>query len=311
VLVKLLYTREQFCNLSAELQKEFDWLDATQTLFDSYDKVLDRTGNQQQVDLQTIGTNIRNAVAPPSGADISSPILQLIQSVFRLGGPVGGAISGAIGVVASSYELGSAVTSNASGAPVGDLVDTTVEELASEVATDLSGTANTLDSLRDIVISDYGRLMSLGSVATSPEWSFKVSTMANNLTTAAQGYFSSVLVPVAYDVWYLMPGDHNPDPTIDNCYFDGGTHFSGAPASAQLEFHGHFNEADDDEPVHLLVLGHQQGLFSGTPWYPPAAVTDPMFTPIVQSGYGLYAPRLFWSQYPNAITPQVADCITE
>ena len=310
VLVKLRYTREQFCKLSAELQKEFDWLDATKTLFDSYDKVLDRTGNQQQVDLQTIGTNIRNAVAPPSGADISSPILQLIQSIFRLGGPVGGTISGAIGVVASGYELGSAVTSNASGAPVGDRVDTTVEELASEVATDLSGTADTLDSLRDIVISDYGRLMALGSVASSPAWKFKVGTMANNLTTAAQAYFSSVLVPAAYDVWYLMPGDHNPHPTVDNCWYDGGTHFSGAPASAQLQFHGHFNEADDDEPVHLLVLAHQQGLFSGTPWYPPAAVTDPMFTPIAQSGYGVYAPGFFWSQYPN-LTPQVADCITE
>jgi hypothetical protein len=310
VLVKLRYTRDEFCKLSAELQKEFDWLDATQTLFNSYDKVLNRTGNQQQVDLKTIGTTIHNAVAPPSGADISSPILQLIQSIFRLGGPVGGAISGAIGVVASSYELGTAVTSNASGAPVGDRLDTTVDELASQVATSLSGTAGTLDSLRDIVISDYGRLNALGSVATSPAWSFKVSTMTRNLTTAAQAYFSSALVPVAYDVWYLMPGDRNPDPSVDNCWYDGGTNFSGAPASAQLQFHGHFNEADDDEPVHLLVLAHQQGPFSDTPWYPPAAVTDPMFTPIAQGGDGVYAPGFFWSQYPN-LTPRVADCITE
>jgi hypothetical protein len=304
------YTREQFCNLSAELQKEFDWLDATQTLFDSYDKVLNRTGNQQQVDLQTIGKNIHDAVAPPAGADISSPILQLIQNIFRLGGPVGGTISGAIGVVASAYELGTAVTNNASGAPEGDQIDTTVEALALKVATDLSGTAGTLDSLRDIVISDYGRLTALGSVASSPAWSFDVSTMTRNLTTAANAYFSSALVPVAYDVWYLMPGDRNPDPTVDNCWYDGGTHFSGAPASAQLQFHGHFNEADDNEPIHLLVLAHQQGDFSGTPWYPPAAVTDPMFTPIAKGGYGVYAPGFFWSQYPN-LTPQVADCITE
>jgi hypothetical protein len=305
------YTRKQFCKLSAELQIEFDWLDATQTLFNSYDKVLNRTGNQQQVDLETIGTFIHDAVAPPPGADISSPILQLIQSIFRLGGPVGGTISGAIGVVASAYELGTAVTSNAKGAPVGDQVDTTVDELASKVATDLSGTANTLDSLRDIVISDYGRLTALGSVASSPAWSFDVGTMTNNLTTAANAYFSSVLVPVAYDVWYLAPGNRNPDPTVDNCWYDGGTHFSGAPATAQLQFHGHFNEADDNEPVHLLVLAHQQGAFSGTPWYPPSTVTDPMFTPIAQSGYGVYAPGFFWSQYPNAITPQVAACTTE
>jgi len=196
-------------------------------------------------------------------------------------------------------------------APVGDQVDTTVEALASKVATDLSGTANTLDSLRDIVISDYGRLTALGSVASSPAWSFDVGTMTNNLTTAANAYFSSVLVPVAYDVWYLAPGNSNPDPTVDNCWYDGGTHSSGAPTSAQLQFHGHFNEANDAEPVHLLVLAHQQGDFSDTPWYPPAAVTDPMFTPIADSGYGVYAPGFFWSQYPNAITPQVADCTTE
>ena len=303
------YTREQFCNLSTELQTEFDWLDATQTLFDSYDKVLDRTGNQQQVDLQTIGQTIHDAVAPPQGADIASPILQLIQSIFRLGGPVGGTISGAIGVVASSYELGAAVTSNQSGMPVGDRIDTTVDQLASQVAANISGTAGTLDSLRDVVISDYGRLTALGSVASGPDWSFKIDTMTANLTTAAQGYFSSALVPVAYDVWYLMPGNRNPKPTVDNCWYHG-YHFSGAPASAQLQFHAHFNEADDSEASHLLVLAHQQGDFSSTPWYPPKAVTDPMFTSVAQNGYGVYASGFFWSRYPN-LTPQVADCTTE
>ena len=214
-------------------------------------------------------------------------------------------------MIASNYELGRAISSDAGGAPVGDRIDTTVDLLASQVSTDLSSTANTLDSLRDIVISDYGRLKALGSVATSPTWSFKVGTMVGNLTTAANAYFSSVLVPVAYDVWYLQPGNRNPDPTVDNCWFDGGTHFSGASASAQLQFRGHFNEADDNGPVHLLTLGHQQGKFSSTPWYPPATVTDPMFAPIVDNGYGVYAPEFFWSQYPNAITPQVANCTTE
>jgi hypothetical protein len=303
------YTREQFCNLSAELQTEFDWLDATQTLFDSYEKVLDRTGNQQQVDLQTIGKNIHDAVAPPAGADIASPILQLIQSVFRLGGPVGGTISGAIGTVASAYELGVAVASNQSGMPVGDRIDTTVDQLAAQVAANISGTAGTLDSLRDIVISDYGRLTALGSVASGPAWSFKVDTMTANLTTAAQGYFSSALVPVAYDVWYLMPGNRNPKPTVDNCWYYG-YHFSGAPDSAQLQFHGHFNEADDSEASHLLVLAHQQGDFSSTPWYPPKAVTDPMFRSVAKNGYGVYRPGFFWAQYPN-LTPRVADCTTE
>lgn len=304
------YTREQFCNLSADLQKEFDWLDATQTLFGSYQKVLNRTGNSQQVDLQTIGKGIRDAVSPPPGADISSPVLQLIQSIFRLGGPVGGTISGAVGVVASSYEIGTAVTSDEGGVPVGDQVDTTVDELADQVAGNLSGTAGALDSLRDAVISDYGRLKALGSVASGPDWTFKVDTMAANLTTAAQGYFSSALVPVAYDVWYLAPGNRNPTPTVDNCWYDGGTNFSGAPATVQLHYHGYFNEAHEDEPVHLLVLAHQQGIFSSTPWYPPKAVTDPMFTAVSQNGYGINAPRFFWSQYPD-LTPNVADCTTE
>jgi hypothetical protein len=215
-----------------------------------------------QVDLETIGATIRNAVAPPQGADVAGPILELLQNIFRLGlaaTPGGTNISAAIGVVGSAYEISRTVTSDASGVPVGDRVDTTVEELSSRVATELSDTAETIDSLRDIIISDYGRLTALGSVASGPAWSFKTSTMANNLTTAAQGYFSSVLVPVAYDVWYLMPGNRNPDPTVDNCWYDGGTHFSGAPASAQLQFHGHFNEADDSEAVHQLVLAHQQG----------------------------------------------------
>jgi hypothetical protein len=46
-----------------QLQQEFDWLDRTKELFDSYKQALGRSGNLEQADLQKIGQAIQTAIA--------------------------------------------------------------------------------------------------------------------------------------------------------------------------------------------------------------------------------------------------------
>jgi hypothetical protein len=87
----------------------------------------------------------------------------------------------AFGVLASSYDLANAIASE-KGAPVGDRISTKVDDLASEVADNLFGTANALDRIGDVVISDYGRLKALGSVADGPGRAIDVPTTTSNLT---------------------------------------------------------------------------------------------------------------------------------
>jgi hypothetical protein len=290
------FGKAEFCNLQAELQLEFDWLDATQTLFGTGKDALNRSGNHQLVDLQTIGDKIRKAVAPPDGANIVSPTLRLMQGLVGLL-PGAGQLSAAVGVLASAYDLANAIASDEKGAPVGERISTEVDVLAQKVADNLSGAAGGLDRLREVVISDYGRLKALGSVADGPGWHIDPTDAASNLTTAADAYFSSELLPVAYDVWYLAPGT-NHNPTADNCWIYGQYWFRGAPATAQLQFNGDFNGPDGRVHGGLWVLGHDPlPSFNPPPWYPPAALTDSMFHSVTQSGYGIQLPRFLWTQY--------------
>lgn len=123
--VFLRYTREQFCNLSAELQLEFDWLDLIRERFETYETVLTRTSGPEQANLQAIGTAIETAVAPPKN---SSPT-----------------------TLASADD----------GKPVGDQVKTNVDDLSSQVATNL------FNSCRDAL---YGHTWRGAPTSAQMEW---------------------------------------------------------------------------------------------------------------------------------------------
>jgi hypothetical protein len=293
------YTRNQFCTLSRELQHEFDWLDATKTLFDSYEKALSRSGGQEQVDLHTIGENIRKDVEPPDDASIFASAVKLLETALALAGPEAAEAGHVIAFLSSAYEFGSTLASNAAGQPVGDRVNTKVGDLSQALADNLSGTANALDRMRDVVISDYGRLWSLGQVADTPDWTVDVPAMTSNLTTAANGYFTSQLLPVAYDAWYLSTTPFNNNPTPDNCFIIGYGHsFEQQPADQYLTFRDKFDGAQGVE--NLLSIGKHTWTASDYA-YPrqdaAADLVDTAFSPVAQNGYGLRLSDFFWQSY--------------
>jgi hypothetical protein len=118
-------------------------------------------------------------------------------------------------------------------------------------------------------------------------------TATSILTTAADAYFSSELMPLAYRVWYLAPTSGDPSPTVGNCHQGGPPPFAEAPATAWLQFRGDFDPGDGPVAGGLWALGTYQGLLAP----PPAELTDAMFLSTAQSGYGIQLPRFLRSQY--------------
>jgi hypothetical protein len=317
----------EFCNLKAQLQQEFDWLDRTKELFDSYKQALGSSGNLEQADLQQIGQAIQTAIAvDDTGAEIGWTVGGFVGNLVSAGltlastTPEGAAVLAAWEALVAVYELVRELVSETgagSPAPVGDQVTSKVEDLSADVANHLFDTATGLVRLRDVIISDYGRLQALGSVIEGGGLNIDPSTMTDHIRTAARAFFSSELVPIPYGVYALFWSISPRSPWREDagvCTDAYGFIWRGAPASTQLRWMGDF----DRDGHHgwfptLFVLGRHT--LSRTYYaYPPATVTDPMFTPPTrtvngQKGYGMQLSRFVWEQYEKGSPPtDIALC---
>ena len=164
------YTRLQFCRLKAELSSEFGWLVDTKSFIDLIDAAFTRAAGTEAGELHALGDSIKAAVDPPN-TDIVSPVLFMLESIGELADVlevVDPAVGVFAGFAAASYDLGSGIASN-EGVPVDQQISAKVDDLAAEVATNVSDAANSLDSVRAVAISDYGRLQALAKVYRESE----------------------------------------------------------------------------------------------------------------------------------------------
>lgn len=293
------FTLEQFCQVNRELQQEFEWLDATKALFAAWSNALNRSGNREQVDLNQIGQRIINS--------IDRPTIDGAQVGWTLGGFVGNLISAGLvlnptveplaaweGLVVVYELIRELISDSTSGVPLGEQIQDEVSNLSSGVATRLSDGAQGLDGLRDVVTSDYGRLSTLGGVAFGPSWKIDTEKTTTTLTLAADAFFMTKLMPIAYDtVWYLSPSNDG-DNTTDTCEGSFFTHpWRGTPPSAQMQWSFGFNSDFGPQRSGLFLLGKTG---TGTD-YAPKGLADRMFNPLAANGLGVHLPDFFWTQY--------------
>jgi hypothetical protein len=287
------YTREQFCNLSDELQLEFDWLDLIRNRFETYETVLTRSSGPEQANLQAIGTAIQTAVAPPSSRDleiaaaVGEYVLEGFEALALFFAPE---VLLAAEFAADVVQLAIALASTDDGKPAGDQVKAKVDDLSAELANKLFNSVNAMDAVRDVIISDYGRLKALGKL---DGWSIKRPALATALTGTANSYFSSELMPVGYEV-YALVGSDDPETCRDAVY---GHTWRGAPASAQMEWMGGYDLFGEKHQQARFLLGlHHLSIRYYA--YPPATLTDKMFrVSTTGDGWNVYLPRFVWEQY--------------
>jgi len=162
-------------------------------------------------------------------------------------------------------------------------------------------------SSREIVATDWGRLERLGKNANTPEWVVRSNQLQDYLTTSANAYFTTELMPVAYNAWYLAPSFSWDEVKPDTCFIWGYGHswkdsdVTNWYPNWTVPFDGQSNRGGS-----LLAIGKKTWRWQDYA-YPPDTMTK-TFDPMTQGGYGLQLEDFIWEQY-KAPYPSVS-CYT-
>jgi hypothetical protein len=309
------FSRNQFCHLYDELQQEFGWLSKTQALFDNWQKALYRANGAELVDLQGVGKTIENAVAPTRLAEILTDVGEFIllvaedAALFAPGGELGPL--GVIEAVAAIYQITMALTTDAdTSVPMGDRIKTKVDDMSLQVANRLSSAAKALDSLEQVIVSDYGRLQALGNLAGTPRWSVNPNVMADQLRNSAKAYFYSELMPLPWGVHALKGTQFHNSDDPQTCRVPGYRYtFYNAPDTAKLKWRGDF-DVDGVRggffPTQFVLGRHSLTITAYA--YPDPKLTDAMFLPrTTQNGLGMQLSDYIWTQFTRPPT-DIAYC---
>ena len=233
----------------------------------------------------------------------------LLEAIAEVGELVGGPeIAAPIGLLAASYDLGSDIASSR-GVPLDEQISAKASDLAAEVSSNAAHAAAALDSIRAVVISDYGRLKALGELGEDAS-GVSVESISGALTAGADRYFATELMSIAYEVWSLNPSEAATRPTPDGCTEAGaGARFAGAADSTWVSFSRNPpNLTSQLKPPfqYTALILNKAGAFSGNS--PPADVTDPMFAALSQNGYGIEKYAWFWEQQAKASSSDYINC---
>ena len=301
------YSREEFCEMSRQLREEFELLDKTKQMFDAYEMAFSRSGPVQQAELQSLATAIKDALKPNETEDILWSVGGFLGNLISAGlvlDPEGAAVLAAWEALVTVYELTRELLGETGGVPVGEQVESKVGELGIDLAKKLEASSDGVERLRQVIVSDWGRLDAVGSVAGKPGWTVDVPTVKANLTNSAQVFFSSQLLPIPYGVHDLEGTGFNGNPTAENCYtLNYGHTYRGAPETGKLEWMGDFNfqEVRGGLPSQFVLAVHSPSALRYS--YPPATITDELFRPRVQGGFGMQLPRYVWESYEDQDNP--------
>jgi hypothetical protein len=302
------FDHRQFCRLSNELQDEFGWLSSVDRLFSAYEKALARSGGQQQADLLSIGEEIRKSIKPDTDLELAYSIARFLGNLLSAGlllDPATAPIRAVWQAFLSIVDLAQAVHGDASGPPLGDQVKSKVQDLASQVANRLAGTANGLDRLHQVIASDYGRLRALGSEADSPRWRVDIPDVTSKLTLGAKAFFATQLFPIPWNVYALEPATHFPSGlTPDTCNTGSGMVFKGAPPTAYFNWIGDFTRDGYHGLFPTVFVFGPHRLQYHTDAYPPASLTNSIFHTVDRNGYGVQMVRFLWTAYENKASTQ-------
>jgi hypothetical protein len=234
------------------------------------------------VDLSTIAGKIQSAVNPGSSQALASAY-SIIQETFHLLSealaPVSEEFASPTGVVAAGIGLGTALSAEQDGTLDAQAVQDKANELAGDLVDRIQNTENNLGQLYNVIVSDYGKLETVGNNASNIwAWNSGDQTDATNgLTLGADGTFYQKLMPAAYHMW-----DFGSSTGGSYTCGKGGengiqTPFPHMPSSDYFGFITGFKTGSDGQPSPLLdYRGMAQWSFNSEP---PSSLTGPMFEP--------------------------------
>jgi hypothetical protein len=300
---KALFTEAQFCQVANQfITNEFGQVTQTITYFDLLSSALNQSTSGQALDLESISSGIEAALAPPqSSSVVGSFFFDALEGALYVVGALQPEVGAAMAALATVTTVTGDLVNDASGAPT-NAIDSTVAALGSDLNTAALNTQSALDSLEQSVLSDYGRLSTVGQkVQTDPNWAWTPSTTTSVVTvlsTSAKQSVYSALMPAAYPAWVINPAPGNTVTSSASFKCALGT-LKTLPASAQ------WAEAINpllQDRLWVFLSPIKVGGVSAPPYtLPPATITDPMFKSASSGGIGLYPPWFFLRAYGEPV----------
>ena len=194
-------------------------MDAVNGLIGNLQTPFEQTESQPIVDVQNIATQIYGTVKPqpPSSTNVSFGWLNIFDGVMDVLAAIPGLPGTAVfGLLGASGDLAGALMQNyagssASGGPGSPAYKIHVEavNLSTQLANQTQQYINALGLLGDILVSDAGKLLAVGSqVLGNADWEWTNETTKNaitflNATTLQSSY--SALLPPTWLQWNLKP----------------------------------------------------------------------------------------------------------
>ncbi|MEO8969434.1 MAG: hypothetical protein ABI355_17680 [Solirubrobacteraceae bacterium] len=299
------FTSTELDNLKVELPNEFALLKQAKDLFDSYKEPFLRAQGGEQTDLQTLAAQIYTALKPSASANVAFTIVSaLVNGALLVVAPYTEPLAQAvIGAVTTAVSLAGPLADAADGSPAPDLVQAKAAQFSATVGSSYAANATAMDALRDVTISDYGKLTAAATDSKDPRWAASSTTIANTTSrlqlAARQSFYGGLLSAAFPQVQYMST--LNPDPKFGpgECFSD----FDHLPRTAWTRILGALpgNQFSQTLPEYQIWSFEvfESGLFSTI--QVSQAVSDAIATPSDQHtvepnpaddqpGLGLYLP---------------------
>lgn len=204
------FTEADCTAVRAQLLKEFpDVASVVKMISDLQNTFGSGTGNL--VNVADIAQHVENLVQPPANApDASIDPFGIAEGVFEVAEVVPG-VSQIADLAVAGFTIAGAVESAKggpdAGEPITNMIQTRADDLAAQLAAVYLQTQGNLDHMRDILLSDWGKLQVAAEKHADGEWdptstvNQDALTQALELATERQAYGS--ILPLAYSVYGL------------------------------------------------------------------------------------------------------------
>jgi hypothetical protein len=303
------FTEAEFVDARKEIAQEMTWVGKVR----AYMKILSSQFGEDQkaieAKLTTIYDEVKNALKPTAAQRTTLKWLEITDAISKLVGKV----NTVTGVISSVYDLGVKYLAEIpSGEEQASEINDTVDRLKLDVVTRLVIAQSTFRSMGDIIVGDYEKLKTVGTLAQCSasaagcprEWQFTPQdkdAAAVAVSRSVEAQFDQALLKATFPAYTLGPATVHRNKeyqvtTAAKDYYCGAYiffPFRDEPDNGQVAL---LQEAPDK--YQLLVLANLSNLteFHLIPNLPPRDILDRMFTRVSPSldagagGLGIYRP---------------------
>ena len=284
------FTRAEYSTMRTEFTTaEWPAVDRVGELMDDLWSPFGSTSTGNYVDIQGISSSIEAAVNPPANNTTSKAlatvqdILGIISSAAGFAAldrrahtarspsavphqnepqPVPTAVGATAGVLSGAFGIASIWTADSGGNKVLGKIQTSAQNLSDQAASAVEDSQLGLERLRELLVSDYGKLTTTANFANeSIPWnSQQQSAAVTSLITSTRQSAYNALIPIAYPSLLCTPGKQVP---TNPSSFNQVTGFSGNPGSVTPTYNGYASGAKSSLMTSLFASPESGELNAG------------------------------------------------